>query len=385
MRLPGLFRRGLSRPGTVSASWRRPGLFLFMAGSLLGSCLSLSPSPLLADPLPPITNTPVIDGPPILNWPRDRKPLPAEITDPSADTLVDLHGALAGPSCKSLDLFLSTEGNYYMALRELVTQLLRPGHPGSPRSFLYTTSPPVSLIQARTNSLGIGNLEILCRPSVAVASPSTIRRIEKSGLASGSPIPVIRGRGEVLLVKKGNPLRIRSVWDLGRPDVRLVTPNPVKERGAFLAYALTLYRIAKHDPNPPPGWTAEKLFQAVYNSPDRKKWVAGPRIHHRDEPWSVAYGHADVAILFHQLGVATQKSFPDLFDLVPLGGTIDHPRPLPGSVLTTSVLIRIRGEWSPAQRKAREALIRAYRSRAFTRILKQWGMGRPPGFSELPQ
>jgi hypothetical protein len=94
----------------------------------------------------------------------------------------------------------------------------------------------------------------------------------------------------------------------------------------------------------------------------------------------VAYGHADVAILFRQLGLATKKAFPGLFDLVPLGGTLRHARPLPGSVITTSVLVRIKGPWTPEQKKAREELIRGYRSRSFTRILERWGMSRPPEF-----
>ena len=354
---------------------------VLFAGVLLSSCFLFSPASRAGD-LPPIRNVPVLDQPPILAWPRDTKPASADITDPSADTLSDLHGVLQRDSCRKLDLLLSTEGNYYMALHELVKTLLKPGTPGAPGSFLYTTSPPVSLPQSKGNALSLGNLRILCRPSVAVASWPTVKKLQKAGLVEGRPIPVIQGEGEVLLVKKGNPLHIRSIWDLGRPDVRVVTPNPVKEQGAFLAYARTLYQIAKNDPHPPAGWTAKKLFRAIYDSSDPHKWVAGPRIHHRDEPWSVAYGHADVAILFHQLGVATQKAFPGLFDLVPLGGTIEHPGPLPGSVISTSVLVRIRGHWTPKQEKARDALIRAYMSRRFTKILERWGMKRPEGFRE---
>ena len=352
---------------------------LFFFGAIPGMACSLFSTSLSAAPVPSLSPLPAIDRPPVLDWPRDRRPLPADITDPSADTLSDLHGVLGGRACRKIDLFLSTEGNYYMALRELMRRTLLSGGRSS-RTILYTTSPPVSMIQARTESLSVGNLEIRCRPSVAVASPSMVRQIQKAGLSEGSPIPVIRGEGEVLLVKKGNPLHIRSIWDLGRPGVRVVTPNPVSEKGAFKAYARTLYQIAKNDPHPPVGWTADRLFRAVYDSGDPEKWVAGPRIHHRDEPWSVAYGHADVAIFFHQLGVATQKAFPDLFDLVPLGGSILRPSPLPGSVITTSVLVRIRGHWSRRQRRFREELVRAYTSREFSRILERWGMTRPPGF-----
>lgn len=104
-------------------------LFLFLSAASFSILLAFFPVSLRAaeSPLPPVTGSPVIDQPPILNWPRDRKPLPADISDPSADTLSDLHGVLRGRSCRAIDLLLSTEGNYYMALRELANHILRPG------------------------------------------------------------------------------------------------------------------------------------------------------------------------------------------------------------------------------------------------------------------
>ncbi|MHB8391908.1 MAG: substrate-binding domain-containing protein [Acidobacteriaceae bacterium] len=264
-----------------------------------------------------------------------------------------------------------------MALHSLWDEVVLPRYGAAIRNWYYTTSPPVSLPQTLHDNFSIGNLYLHCRPSVAVASMRLIKKLEAAHQTEGKPIPVIKGRGNVLLVKYGNPKHIRTVWDLGRPDVHLVTPNPYNEPGAFLNYATTIYEIAKHDPHPPKGWTANRLFNAIFNSHIPDKWLYGVRIHHRDEPWSVAHGHADVAVIMYQLGKYTKKVFPHTFTLVPLGGTLNDPKPLPGSVIGETYLVKITGHWTRRQRIARKDLIKAYESRAFTRILGQDGMLRP--------
>jgi len=246
-------------------------------------------------------------------------------------------------------------------------------------NWFYTTSPPVAIPQIDKGLLQVGNLYATCRPSLVVASRSVIDRLIKAGHTEGPPSPLYQDRGEVLLVKRGNPKKLYSVWDLGRQDVRLVTPNPDLEPGAFANYAGTIYNIADQDRHPPAGMTAQKLFAMLFNgtSPDPGKWLAGPRIHHRDLPWSVACGKADVAVIFYHLGLYTQQSFPDRFDIVPLGGTVADPQPLPGTRIETRYLIRINGNWTPRQIEARENLVRTLLSEEFTRILEKRGLKVP--------
>lgn len=325
---------------------------------------------------PQITAQPVLDAPALLQWPRNRTPAQADLTDPTADTLADLHGNVG--RCRSMDLVFSTEGNYHMALQTLWYQDLLPKYHASIRNWYYTTSPPVALPQIKAHNFSIGNLYLHCRPELVVASIKVMRKLVQAHLTDGRPVALMKSRGNVLLVKHGNPKNIQTIWDLGRPDVRVVTPNPYNEPGAFINYATTIYEIAAHDPHPPKGWTAARLFNRIFNNHSVKdKWLMGARIHHRDEPWSVAYGRADVAVIMYQLGYYTARVLPQDFSLVPLGGTISNPEPLPGSYISSAYMVKIKGRWTARQRAARNDLIHLLQSERFTTILTQDGLQRP--------
>ncbi len=325
--------------------------------------------------LPKITGTPVIDMPLVLNWPLDQGELTPNLNDPTADLLHDLHGNIS-----SSDLLLSTEGNYHMALKDIWPLFLAKFKDSPLANWFYTTSPPVPSEQIANQRLQIGNLVLTCRPAAVVATQRVIDQLARDGLTEGPVLPLYQDRGVVILVKKGNPKKIRAVWDLGRKGVRLVTPNPNLEPGAFENYVGTMFHVAERDGHPPPGLSAARLMALVFQgaSRDPNKWLAGARIHHRDLPWSVAYGRADAAIIYYHLGRYIQETFPNLFDLAPLGGTLTDPQPLEGTIITTRYLVRIKGDWSPRQLEARGKLVETLVSPEFTQVLEKRGLQRPP-------
>lgn len=334
--------------------------------------------------MPRITGQPELDAPALLAWPLDsRSELPA-LHDPDSNVLYDLHGQIG-----ACDLVLSTEGNYHMVLRDiwpLVLQKLTAEHVAW-HNVLYTTSPPVFIPQLKNGTVQFDNLNMNCRPSVAVGSKAVIDKLVAEGYAESKPVPLYQDQGDVILVKKGNPKHIESVWDLGKAGVHLVTPNPEVEPGAYISYRDAIYNIAKADKHPPPGWTAEKLIDVIFNgaSGDRDKWLTGYRIHHRDEPWSVAYGKADAAIILYHLGRYTAETFPALFEIVPLGGTANNPQPLPGTKIDVRYVAAIKGNWSVKQKKARDILMSILLSDSFTQALERRGLKRPPGFTRASQ
>ena len=75
--------------------------------------------------------------------------------------------------------------------------------------------------------------------------------------------------------------------------------------------------------------------------------VFGERIHHREAPQAVADGSADVAPVFYHLALRYVRIFPDYFDIVPLGGSVEDPDPLEGNVtgITSMGLIGDGGSW----------------------------------------
>lgn len=342
--------------------------------SLLFSASLLSYSMGAFADMPAITGKPVFDTAPILEWPLDNGTKTPSLHNPTSNTLYDLHG-----SVDSCDLVFSTEGNYHMALHDVWPAVLAKFKDDPLHNAMYTTSPPVVVPQLKENLVQFDNLDVKCRPSVAVGNKKLMDKILAAGANDGEPQALYQDRGEVILVKKGNPKHIKTVWDLGRKGVRMVTPNPELEPGAYGNYQNAIYNIAKQDPHPPKGWTAEKLIDVLYNgkSGDKDKWLAGRRIHHRDEPWSVALGKADAALFLYHLGRYTKGSFPDTFDIIPLGGTVDNPQPLPGTKIGVRYVVAIKGNWSPKQKAAQQALIGVLQSDIFTKALEQHGLQRP--------
>jgi len=311
-------------------------------------------SPIDAD-VPLQTGTPTIERPPLLPWPQDDAAA-VDLTEASANTLNDLHGEI-----RHCDLLFSTAGNYHMALKELWPLYAR--RHGAPANWLYTTSPPMAHDQIATGGFSVGNLRVRARPQVAVAPQRMIQRLVDAGFAADAPQPLYTTRGTALLVKKGNPKGIRDLFDLARADVAVATPNPRHERDSFEAYARSLYGVAAYSRD---ASAAQQLFDAVFNAPADGKWYAGARIHHREVPWSVAFGRADAGLLFYHLARHAAATFADLFDLIQLPAT--------GTRASPHFVVAIADEWSAAQRAAQSALIDTLLCAEFAAVLERHGL-----------
>lgn len=342
--------------------------------------------------VPTITGSPTIDKPPLLEWPLDIAATDPDLSEPTANNINDLHARIS--KCDDINVVLSTSGNYHMALRELWYEHFLPQNKDIVRNWFYTTSPPISPEQIQNLTLTFGNVRLECRPIIAVGPQGLMNTLEELNLIEGVPIPVIKNQGNVILVKKGNPKKIKSIWDLGRKDIKVVTSNPYTEKGSFSNYRDSIYNIALNDIDKPANWTAERLFNAIFNSTDkfkghnfkpksqskhrnRIKWLSGKRIHHREVPWSIAYGQADAGLIFYHLALYMVRTFPDKFDIVPLGGTVKNPQPVAGNKQATMFITRIKGELNNDQYQSREALINAYTSHEFDLILNKHGLLRP--------
>jgi hypothetical protein len=325
--------------------------------------------------IPPITGVPVIDAPKILEWPADGGTEEPSLSEPTANLANDFHAGI-----HQCDMVLSTAGNYHMALRELWELFLESSPPDDPlHNWFYTTSPPIIKQQIMNNLVQFGNVRASCRPQVAVAPKKLIDSLIDAGFTRGEPVPISKTRGNVILVRQGNPKDISAIWDLGMNKVRIITPHPELEAGSFTLYARSIYDIALRDPNPPGGMTAEDFFNALFNgaSTDPQKWLSGKRIHHREVPWSIAHGKADAAVIFYHLALHAVTVFPDLFDIIPLGGTVRDPDPLPGNHTEVLYAVRIQGRWTGKQKRATKRLIKLFQCPAFASILGKHGLGRP--------
>jgi len=350
---------------------------------VLGSMLSVIVN--AADTVPKITGKPIIVTPDLLDWPADFDQATPYLTEPTSNRLSDLHGEVG-----NCDMVLSTAGNYHMALKELWNDvyLKNQAKDLGLNTWFYTTSPPVGPQHVKNEIVQFGNLNLKCRPQVAVGPAKLIAKLKEMNVVDGEPIPFMKNNGNVIIVKKGNPKHIKTVWDLGRNDVTLVTPNPVMEPGSFGNFSGSIYNIAKKDKHPPQGMTAEQLFDSIFNadqsgcstkegSAKKCSWVSGKRIMHREQPWAIYSGNADAGFIFYHLALYFTRTFPDLFEIVPVGGTADKPQPLPGNKVAVLSAVKITGNWNDKQKAAQQKFIEALQSDDFTKILAKHGINRP--------
>lgn len=321
---------------------------------------------------PLITGAPVIDRPQLLNWPEDLPARQPDLTEPTTNLLSDLHANVA-----DCDMVLSSPGNFHMALHDLWFDVYLPSVTDlNLKNWFFTTSPPISPDQITNQHVGLGNFRSSCRPQVAIGNQTVMDDLAVRGYTDGTPVAIIRNRGNVLLVKKGNPKLITGIWDLERDDVRVAFPNQDRESSSFDNYRNSLYNMAVNERGTA---AADTLYNAVFNNTTvYGKWLNGYRIHHREVPWSVSIGHADAAILFYHTALYAVRTFPKRFEIVPLGGTPDNPQPVTGNAVATNYAVRIAGTWTPKQYEARERLMSALQSSEFTAILQRHGLERPP-------
>src|ERR1051325_7991506 len=337
-----------------------------------------------------------VNTPQLLNWERDASFDGPDLTEPTSRGL-DLHGMIS--NCDNVDIVLSTAGNYHMALRDIWTKFLQEdGAALGVSNWFYTTSPPITLEQIQQGGVRFGNFILSCRPSIVVATKKyLVEKLMKAGVIEGEPAALYESNGMVLLVKKGNPKHIRTVWDLARDDVRVVTPN-VHTGEPVDAYAQSLYNIAANDPAPPANMNPDKLYATLFQSQRQTapgadvhgcrrsdKWLVGTRIHHREGPWSVAYGCADVGTVFAHIALDAVRQFPALFEIVPLGGekggTAENPTAAPGNITNVHYVAYVRADpnhpWTKKQLLLRERLRSLLLSDGATRIFASHHLARP--------
>ncbi len=120
--------------------------------------------------------------------------------------------------------------------------------------------------------------------------------------------------------------------------MRLFLPHPENETVSYTGYRATIRALAE-----PKGVDTAFLEATRTNN----KIFFGHCIHHREAPEALVAGNADAAMLYYHLALRFTRIFPELFALVPLGGTADAPEPAPGNVIAFihAGLIKDGGRW----------------------------------------
>lgn len=246
---------------------------------------------------------------------------------------LDFHG---DPLMAKLVVF--SDGNHHMALMETL-RLFYQKYPDVKHIF-YATTPPAPIVKLlKSGRLKIGNLILSIKPHIFISPPNVLDSLVTSGYIK-EHVPFMKNRGSVLLVRHGNPKKISGIKDLARNDVRIFISNPQTETVSYRGYGETLVKIGEQN-------GVDLSFVKVNSA--QKRLVFGKNIHHREAPQAVHDGRADVAIVYYHLALRYTRIFKSLFQIIPLGGTIEQPEPFAENVIsyTHLALVGDGGHWGP--------------------------------------
>ena len=248
-----------------------------------------------------------------------------------SNRVLDFHG---DPLKAKLVIF--SDGNHHMALLDTLKAFYAQ-HP-EVKDIFYATTPPYPIVKLlQEGAIRLGNLTLSVRPHVFISPPDVMERLKTAGFIQQHKF-VAQNQGSVLLIRRDNPKGILSITDLMRDDVRMFISNPETEKTSYSGYRQTLEGLAGSQ-----GLDLDAFCEAVFGHTA----VFGERIHHREAPEAVADGSADVAIIYYHLALRYVRIFADIFDIIPLGGTIENPAPLPQNLIARIQigLIGDGGDW----------------------------------------
>jgi len=260
------------------------------------------------------------------------------------------------------ELIVFSDGNHHMALEEAIRDFLKK-HPAMNDIFYATTPPGILMEVIEKGSFCLGNLRLTIKPHVFIGPPQIMGVLAGKNLVSEVE-EFMLSRGNVLLVRKGNPKKILGIADLLREDVRLFMSNPATETASYQLYRDSLMELART------ARLEKRLEEALFKQPDRVMY--GERIHHREAPEALANGNADVAMVYYHLALRYSRIFPDFFDFLDL-----HSKPLPTSGQRAKDVSRYQIGLVRGGGERGRALLQFMQSASVTKIYQKHGLARP--------
>ena len=202
-----------------------------------------------------------------------------EFTVPEADNLADFHGDITNPQ-----LVLFVGGNYFFAVGPLVAEFERenPQYKGK----VYGETIPPGLLVKQIEAGGTitsGNMTWTVKADAYFAGFGKVKSLIEEGLLEGPAVPYVTNT-LTIMVPAHNPARVAGLPDLGKPEIRLVMPNPEFE-GVARQIQTSLRKAG-----------GDALKDAVYTAKVADGSAFLTRIHHRQTPISLMLGRAQAGV-----------------------------------------------------------------------------------------
>ena len=197
---------------------------------------------------------------------------------PDVDNVPDLHG---NPADAKLVLFIG--GNQFFVLPQLIAGFVKQ-HPELEGHIYYETLPPGILRKqiGADDTLTLGNLTVQAKPDVYEAGARVLNTMKRQGQVKN--VVTYATNTLEIMIAAGNPRQIRSLIDLGRPNIKLSMPNPQWE-GVANQIAAALRKAG-----------GEQLFHQVYQAKAANGMTELTEIHHRQTPMRIMQGKVDAGV-----------------------------------------------------------------------------------------
>ena len=205
------------------------------------------------------------------------------------DNIPDLHG---NPADAQLVLFIG--GNQFFVLPRLIAGFQKQ-HPELAGRIFYETLPPGILRKqiASNDTLTLGNFTFRAVPDVYEAGARVLDEMQAQQQVDHTTRYATNNLA--IMVAAGNPKQIKSLSDLGRPDVRLTMPNPEWE-GVARQISDSLRKSG-----------GEPLFHQVYEEKVQAGTTYLTHVHHRQSPMRVLQGKSDAGVTWASEVIFQQK------------------------------------------------------------------------------
>lgn len=196
-----------------------------------------------------------------------------EFTIHGINNVPDLYGDIVDPQ-----LVVFFAGNQFMCIDDLLDGFKKK-HPHIERIFAETLPPGILAQQIEGGSLTIGNLRITHKPDVYTAGKSRIELMQHHF----SQVENYAYNKLSLMVREGNPKKVKGLASLSDEKLTVSMPNPAWE--GIGRQIETAYRKVG----------GEELHHAVMEKKLNEGTTYLTRIHHRESPLRILLGDSDVA------------------------------------------------------------------------------------------
>lgn len=191
----------------------------------------------------------------------------------SIDNVADIYGDINDPQ-----LVIYMGGNQFMVLDDLLAAF-RKKYPQYQRILVETLPPGLLFEQIKAGELVIGNMRISLKPDIYTAEKNKIEENDSLFSRTGS----FTATKLALMVKKGNPKKIKGLPDLQNDSIRISMPDKkIEGIGNTVEEA---YKKAG----------GEELLQKIMVIKLKDSTTFITQIHHRQSPMRILYNQSDVA------------------------------------------------------------------------------------------